>query len=56
MMTSAPLAMVMCNHSVTDATLGLQWHVLGIEAPVSRSRPQEDARPLQFEGKRVYGT
>jgi len=33
MMTSAPLAMVMCNHSVTDATLGLQWHVLGMYAP-----------------------
>ena len=33
MMTSAPLAMVMCNHSVTDATLGLQWHVLGMFAP-----------------------
>jgi predicted MFS family arabinose efflux permease len=32
-MTSAPLAMVMCNHSVTDATLGLQWHVLGMYAP-----------------------
>jgi MFS family permease len=23
----------MCNHSVTDATLGLQWHVLGMYAP-----------------------
>jgi len=33
LMTSAPLAMVMCNHSVTDATLGLQWHVLGIQVP-----------------------
>jgi predicted MFS family arabinose efflux permease len=32
-MTSAPLAMVMCDHSVTDATLGLQWHVLGMFAP-----------------------
>jgi predicted MFS family arabinose efflux permease len=32
-MTSAPLAMVMCNHSVTNATLGLQWHVLGMYAP-----------------------
>jgi len=32
-MTSATLAMVMCNHSVTDATLGLQWHVLGMYAP-----------------------
>jgi predicted MFS family arabinose efflux permease len=33
LMTSAPLAMVMCNYSVTDATLGLQWHVLGMYAP-----------------------
>lgn len=32
-MTSAPLAMVLCDHSVTDATLGLQWHVLGMYAP-----------------------
>jgi MFS family permease len=32
-MTSAPLAMVMCNHSVTEATLGIQWHVLGMFAP-----------------------
>ena len=30
-MTSAPLAMVMCNHSITDATLGLD--VLGMYAP-----------------------
>lgn len=33
MMTSAPLAMIMCSHSVTDATLGIQWHVLGMYAP-----------------------
>ena len=26
-MTSAPLAMVMCNHSVSEAALGIQWHV-----------------------------
>jgi MFS family permease len=32
-MTAAPLAMVMCNHSVGDATLGLQWHVLGMFVP-----------------------
>jgi MFS family permease len=32
-MTSAPLAMVDCGHSVTDATLGIQWHVLGMYAP-----------------------
>jgi predicted MFS family arabinose efflux permease len=33
MMTSAPLAMVGCGHSVTDATLGIQWHVLAMYAP-----------------------
>jgi predicted MFS family arabinose efflux permease len=32
-MTSAPLAMVMCQHSVADATLGIQWHVVGMYAP-----------------------
>ena len=32
-MTSGPLAMVLANHSVTDATLGLQWHVVGMYAP-----------------------
>jgi MFS family permease len=32
-MTSAPLAMIECNHTVTEATLGLQWHVLGMFAP-----------------------
>jgi MFS family permease len=32
-MTSAPLAMVMCNHSVDNATLGMQWHVLGMYLP-----------------------
>jgi predicted MFS family arabinose efflux permease len=32
-MTSAPLAMVGCGHSVTDATLGIQWHVLAMYAP-----------------------
>jgi MFS family permease len=32
-MTSAPLAMVMCNHSTTEATLGIQWHVLGMFVP-----------------------
>ena len=32
-MTSAPLAMVECNHSVGDATLGIQWHVLGMFVP-----------------------
>ena len=33
MMTSAPLAMVGCGHSVTDAALGIQWHVLAMYAP-----------------------
>jgi MFS family permease len=32
-MTSAPLAMVMCNHTVGEAALGIQWHVLGMYAP-----------------------
>jgi len=32
-MTSAPLAMVGCGHSVTDATLGIQWHVLAMYGP-----------------------
>ncbi len=32
-MTAAPLAMVDCGHSVTEATLGIQWHVLGMYVP-----------------------
>jgi MFS family permease len=32
-MTSTPLAMLACDHSVTDATLGLQWHVLAMFMP-----------------------
>jgi MFS family permease len=32
-MTSAPLAMVDCNHSVGDAALGIQWHLLGMFVP-----------------------
>jgi predicted MFS family arabinose efflux permease len=32
-MTSAPVAMVDCNHSITDATLGLQWHVIAMFGP-----------------------
>ena len=35
MMTSAPLAMFDCGHSVTDATLGIQWHVLAMYVPSS---------------------
>ncbi|HME28806.1 MAG TPA: MFS transporter, partial [Pseudolabrys sp.] len=34
-MTSAPLAMVDCGHSVTNATLGIQWHVLAMYAPIT---------------------
>ncbi|AMN42190.1 MFS transporter [Rhodoplanes sp. Z2-YC6860] len=33
LMTSAPIAMVECGHSVTVSTLGIQWHVLGMYAP-----------------------
>jgi MFS family permease len=33
MMTSAPLAMFDCGHSVADATLGIQWHVLAMYLP-----------------------
>lgn len=33
LMTSAPLAMIDCGHSVTDAALGIQWHVLAMYAP-----------------------
>jgi MFS family permease len=33
MMTSAPLAMVMCDHSVGEAALGIQWHVIAMYAP-----------------------
>jgi len=33
MMTSAPLAMFECGHSVASATLGIQWHVLAMYAP-----------------------
>ncbi|CAN7634124.1 MFS transporter [Bosea sp. LjRoot90] len=32
-MTAAPLAMVGCGHSVGDAALGIQWHVLAMFAP-----------------------
>jgi MFS family permease len=32
-MTSAPLAMKMCGHSLSDSTLGIQWHVLAMYAP-----------------------
>jgi len=32
-MTSAPLAMIDCGHSVSDSALGIQWHVLAMYAP-----------------------
>ena len=32
-MTGAPLAMVACGHSVDNATLGIQWHVLAMFGP-----------------------
>ena len=32
-MSATPLAMLACDHSVTDATLGLQWHVLAMYIP-----------------------
>jgi MFS family permease len=32
-MTSAPLAMVDCSHTVGEATLGIQWHILGMFVP-----------------------
>lgn len=33
MMTAAPLAMVGCGHSVGEAALGIQWHVLAMFGP-----------------------
>jgi predicted MFS family arabinose efflux permease len=32
-MTAAPIAMVACGHSVGEAALGIQWHVLAMFAP-----------------------
>jgi MFS family permease len=32
-MTSAPLAMLLCGHSQESANLGLQWHVIAMYAP-----------------------
>jgi MFS family permease len=32
-MTSAPLAMIMCHHTVDEAAHGIQWHVIGMYAP-----------------------
>ncbi|MDP3409241.1 MFS transporter [Bosea sp. (in: a-proteobacteria)] len=33
LMTAAPLAMIGCGHSVGDAALGIQWHVLAMFGP-----------------------
>jgi MFS family permease len=32
-MTSAPLAMRMCGHSLSDSNLGIQWHVIAMYGP-----------------------
>ena len=32
-MTAAPMAMVACGHSIGDAALGIQWHILGMFGP-----------------------
>lgn len=32
-MTSAPLAMKMCGHSISDSNLAIQWHVIAMFAP-----------------------
>lgn len=32
-MTSAPVAMLDCGHSIDSASYGLQWHVIGMYAP-----------------------
>jgi MFS family permease len=32
-MTAAPMAMVGCGHSIGEAALGIQWHVLAMFAP-----------------------
>lgn len=33
MMTAGPVAMVLCGFSVSDAALGIQWHILGMFLP-----------------------
>ncbi|MFY8038334.1 MAG: MFS transporter [Bosea sp. (in: a-proteobacteria)] len=33
LMTAAPMAMVACGHSIGEAALGIQWHVLAMFAP-----------------------
>ena len=32
-MTGAPLAMIDCGHSIAEATLGIQWHVMAMFGP-----------------------
>ncbi|MEM1288505.1 MAG: MFS transporter [Pseudomonadota bacterium] len=32
-MTAAPIAMIACGHSVGEAALGIQWHVIGMFGP-----------------------
>jgi MFS family permease len=32
-MTAAPIAMIACGHTVGEAALGIQWHVIGMFAP-----------------------
>lgn len=32
-MTATPLAMIGCAHTTTDATLAIQWHIIGMFAP-----------------------
>lgn len=33
LMTATPIAMIGCGFSVTDSTLGIQWHILGMYLP-----------------------
>ncbi|TAL88313.1 MAG: MFS transporter [Candidimonas sp.] len=33
LMTATPLAMIGCGHSLQDATLGIQWHILAMYGP-----------------------
>ncbi|CAN1514120.1 ProP Permeases of the major facilitator superfamily [Rhabdaerophilaceae bacterium] len=32
-MTATPLAMIGCNHTVSEATLAIQWHIVGMFLP-----------------------
>lgn len=33
MMTASPLAMIGCGHTISDSTLGIQWHILAMFGP-----------------------